>query len=295
VTYLGEVCALGAPLCWAFAVIWFKRTAGASPVAMNVFKNGTALILLTATMGIFGVGLPIGRSGEDWLRLVLSGVLGLAVGDTLFFASLARLGAARIALVDLVYAPTVVALSWLLLGEQLGHSFLLGTAAVLGGVTLASLDPRALVEERPADVRAGVLFGVAGIVGTAVGVILAKPVLEHSNLIEVTWTRLLAGVVAQALWLSAARGWAPVLPVLRPSPLWRTLLPAAVMGTYFSLLLWLGGFKWANASVAAVLNQMATIYILVLARVWLGEPLSARRIAGAGVAIVGAVAIVLGK
>jgi len=79
----------------------------------------------------------------------------------------------------------------------------------------------------------------------------------------------------------------------RPGPLWRTLVPAAFVGTYLSLLFWLGGFKWADASVAAVLNQMATVYLLLFARFVLKEQLRPRQVAGSLLAASGALWIVL--
>jgi drug/metabolite transporter (DMT)-like permease len=58
-------------------------------------------------------------------------------------------------------------------------------------------------------------------------------------------------------------------------------------------LLWLGGFKWAPASVAAVLNQMATVYILVLARIFLKETIRPQQALGALLAAAGALFIIL--
>ena len=60
-------------------------------------------------------------------------------------------------------------------------------------------------------------------------------------------------------------------------------------------MLWLGGFKWGQAAVASVLNQMATVYMLVLARVFLGERLRKRQVVGAIVAAGGALWIVWSK
>ena len=74
---------------------------------------------------------------------------------------------------------------------------------------------------------------------------------------------------------------------------WRTLLPASVLGSYVSMLLWLGGFKWTEASVAAVLNQLTTVFIIILARLFLAEPLSRRRAAGAAVAVMGAIVVLV--
>ncbi|MBA2320059.1 MAG: DMT family transporter [Deltaproteobacteria bacterium] len=294
-TYLGEICALIAPMCWSVAIILYRRSsAHADPGAMTLFKNGFAVVLLTLTLLAAGIPIPSDRSPGDWSRLIVSGILGLAIADTLLFEALRRVGAGRLAIVDTVYAPLVVFLSWMFLGEQLTPIFLVGGAAVVAGVTFANLEKPSAADI--ADRRAigiGIAFGLAAIAGTAVGVVLARPVLQASNLIEVTWTRLTAGVLAQIAWLILNGRRGEILAAYRPAPVWRTLVPAAFVGTYLSLIFWLGGFKWAEASVAAVLNQMATVYIVVLAWFVLGEPISGRRVIGGIVAVAGAWLVVL--
>jgi drug/metabolite transporter (DMT)-like permease len=65
------------------------------------------------------------------------------------------------------------------------------------------------------------------------------------------------------------------------------------LGSYVAMLLWLGGFKWASASIAAVLNQLSSIFTMILARVVLLEPVTPRRALGAAVAVGGAVLILV--
>ena len=294
--YAGEVCALLAPLCWSIAILFYRRSSElASPMAMTLFKNSLAVGLLVLTMLALGERFPTDRSAADWLRLVVSGILGLAVADMCLFEALRRIGAARIAVVDTVYAPTVVILSVLFLGEELTLGLLFGGALVLVGVTVANSRVDSRVDADGGSPLVGTLFGLAAIIGTAVGVILAKPVLERSGLIEVTLTRLVAGVLGQLLFVAVRGGAADAFRAMRPSPVWWTLVPAAVIGTYLSLVFWLGGFKWANASVAAVLNQMATVYVLVLARIVLGETLTRRQAAGAVIAAAGALFVVVSR
>jgi len=81
--------------------------------------------------------------------------------------------------------------------------------------------------------------------------------------------------------------------VLWPSRVWRTLVPASVLGSYVAMLLWLGGFKWASASTASVLNQLSTVFTIVLAWIFLGERLSLRRALGAALAVAGALLVLL--
>ncbi len=161
-------------------------------------------------------------------------------------------------------------------------------------MALASIEKGALGGLNP-ELRRGLFLAWVAISSTATGVVLVKPVLEQGNLIEVTWSRLVFGVAGQVLWM-AYRGQlsGTLRSVLLPS-VWRRMLPATVLGTWFSLLLWLGGFKWAPASVAAVLNQLGTVYLLVLARLFLKEELRLRQAAGAVLAAAGALFIVLTK
>ncbi len=290
--FAGEICALLAPLCWSVAVVLFKRSDAASPMALNLFKNTVAILLLTVTLFAFGIGIPEDRSAWDWARLALSGVLGLSVGDTLIFAALQRVGAGRFALIDTTYAPVIVACSMIFLHEPAGPGFVVGAILVVIGVTVASVEPKSLkVEGDEPFPWAGVLLGFLGIVAMALGVILSKPVLEASSLVEVTWSRMVAGVAGQAVWLTVRGGWRGTLPVFRPSRLWKTMVPAAVIGSYVSMLLWVGGFKWAPASVAAVLNQMSTVYILAMAWLVLKEKLEIRQVVGALLAAVGAAVV----
>lgn len=293
VAHLGEICALLAPLAWSTALVLYKRS-DAPASAINLFKNVFAVALLSLTLLVLGDDVPWDRSWADWGRLVASGLLGLALADTLLFEGLRRVGAARIAIVDTVYAPLVVILSWFVLTETLSPAFLVGAVVVVGGIALATIRPGALRADSRAE-WVGMGYGAAAIACTAVAVVLAKPVLERSGLVEVTWTRLVVGVVGQAVWLRWTGGLRAGLVAFRPAPLWWTLVPAAFVGTYVSMMLWLGGFKWADASAAAVLNQMATVYILVQARYVLGEALRPAQVLGALLAAGGAVWIVLSR
>jgi len=301
---LGEACALAAALTWSVSVVLFKRSEAISAQGMNLFKNVVATVLLLGTLPIIGVSIDWQRSSDDWWSLALSGVLGIAIADTLVFMALRRLGAGLLAVVDCVYAPIIVGLSVALLDESLSIVFGLGAAMVVVGVLTAATDAarkqRQLEKRLDAKLRSrrdtiiGVALGVSGIAAMAVGVILAKRPLEQGDLVEVTLVRLLAGVVAQLVWIMVIPGQRSAFAAFRPSKVWRTLLPASVLGSYVAMLLWLGGFKWALASTASVLNQMSSVFTIVMARVFLSEPLSRARALGAAVAVAGALLALAG-
>ena len=277
--------ALGSAVSWAIAVLFFRKLAHVPAASTNLFKNVVASVLLLLTMAALGVSFSRTRSLLDWLILAGSGVVGLAVADTLFFIGLRRLDASLVAITDCAYAPSVFLMSALFLDESFRIGLLLGAPLVVLGLFLASWQPRG-ARTAPVD-RVGVTCSVLGVITTGVGVVLAKRVLAHSELVEATTVRLLAGT-AVLVGVHAWRGrLGSALVLFKPQRAWRFALPGTFFGTYVSMILWLGGMRLGAASRTAVLNQLAAIFVLIFARL-LGERLPKRRWLGAILAVSGA-------
>ena len=230
-----------------------------------------------------------GTSLTDVWILTISGVLGISLADTLVFTALRKLGASMLSIIDLLYAPTITLLSVAFLHETLSPTFGIGAALIVGGVAAATIQRGT---EVPKDIWPGIAAGIAGIVTMAIGVVIAKPVLDRIPLVEATFLRLIAGVLGQLVWMAVIPRHREALAILKPSRIWVTLLPASILGAYIAMLLWLGGFKYADASLASVLNQMAAVFVLVLAKFFLGETLGPRKTVGAMCAFAGAVVVV---
>ena len=120
--YAGEVFSLCSAVFWALAVVMMKSIGEkVHPVALNLFKNTLGAILIGLTLVIIGEPLinPGFITREDYIRLFISGIIGIGLADILFLHSLNIIGAGISALVDMVYSPFVILFAYLLLGEQL--------------------------------------------------------------------------------------------------------------------------------------------------------------------------------
>ncbi len=299
---LGEALSLASALSWSVAVVLFRRVfageAPVSPFALNLFKNVVAILLMTATLLVLGESVNTARTAEDWIRLIASGVLGIAISDLLFFHALRRLGAGRLTVVECAYAPSVALFGMLMLGEVPTAGDALGAGLVAAGMlVMATGRPspggRGAAGEPEASPIAGALFGLGAMLTVAAAIIVAKPAFESGGLVEVALIRLVSGAVALMLFTLPSRTRRAELAVLRPSPAWRAMIPAAVLGSWLSMLLWVGGFKYTDAATAAVLNQTTTVFTLLLARVMLGEPLTGRRISAVLLGFSGALCVLL--
>jgi drug/metabolite transporter (DMT)-like permease len=278
----GEVYALSCALLWAVAVILFRKSGETiEPVALNLFKGAVGLLLFTVTMLITGEAFaPEGASAADWIVLLASGALGIAIADSIFFASLNRLGAGRSAIVDCLYSPFVVLCSALYLGEPRGPFLLPAMGLMVAAILVGTWNPEKNVAQ-PTERRVlhtGVGLGVLAMLFMAIGIVWAKPVLDRSPPMWATTVRLVGGVLfltVQGLMPRWRRG---VAAVFRPGPHWKVALPAAFIGTYLALFLWILGMTYTQTNTASVLNQSSTVFVLILATIFLREPLTWRRI-----------------
>jgi drug/metabolite transporter (DMT)-like permease len=292
---LGQICALLAALTWATSLVLFKRSGETvSPLALNLFKNVIGIALLALTLAVCGGGLRAiqGYPAADFHILIVSGVLGIALADTLLFHSLNRIGVGILSIVDCLYSPFVIALAALLLSETLALRHYVGGALIVAGVLVSSRH-----EPPPGRTRgqliAGILLGVLAIILVAVGIVIAKPVLEGADfpIFWATTIRMVAGTAALVLMILVSPARRECWAVFRPAAVWKVAIPGAVLGTYLSMIFWVAGFKYTYASLAGILNQTSVIFAMALATFALREPLTPRKVLALGLALSGIVLV----
>jgi drug/metabolite transporter (DMT)-like permease len=241
-------------------------------------------MLLPAIPLLHGLAIPQ-FSALQVAAAVASGALGIGIADTLYFRALNELGAGRMGVLGNFYSPFVIVLSFLFLDERLLPVQFFGFALVSLGVWIAAW-PRGDAAARPAHALRGFAYAMLAIVLMAVSIVLVKRVLEAQPLLWVTGLRMLGALAGMAAiaWLRGES--AQLAPPTVGMP-WRKLAVAAFIGQFLAMVLWLAGYKFTQASVAAILNETASIFILLLAAVWLKEPLTRRALLGVGLTLSG--------
>ncbi|MDD8014385.1 MAG: DMT family transporter [Acidobacteriota bacterium] len=288
VQHLGHVLSVISAVAWAAAVILF-RVSGRSvhPLSLNLFKNAAALVFTLLAAAAVGNALLPDLGWRTYGLFMLSGLLGIAISDTFFFASLNRLGAGLVAVVDCLYSPFIISFSFFFLGERMSASQLLGVALIISAVLTVSLknDSGSLARK---DLCIGVAYGILAMFFVAVGIVMIKPSLPAVPLLWATMIRLAGGTIGLALTVAVHPRRAVILRPLFSLQNWKAMVPASFLGGFISLIFWLGGMKYALASVAAALNQLSTIFIFMLAAVFLDEKASFRRVVAVAAAFAGA-------
>lgn len=280
-------------VAWALALVLFKRSGErVSPIPLNLFKNAVGLVLFIVTLVVTrdGIGNLSEFCIEDIYILVLSGVLGIAVADTIMFFALNRIGVGIISVVDCSYSPLVILASFLILAEELTRYHYVGGGLILAGVLTASRVKPPFGRTR-LQLVVGMAAGVLAIAMMALGIALAKLVLDHFPLVWATTIRLGSGTAVLAVWALASAERKRLWSVFKPSTVWKASLPASILGTYVSLWMWMAGFKYTYASVAALLNQTSVVFALIFAALILKESLGRRKLVAIALALGGAVVV----
>lgn len=308
----GELCSILSALAWAIGLMFYRQLgARLPPLQLNFLKNLLVLgMLLPAIPLVHGLAVPH-FSGVQLAAAIASGVLGIGVADTLYFRALNELGAGRMGILGNFYSPFVIVLSFAFLGERLLPMQLAGFVLVSAGVWVAAW-PRKTLESVARGLSPetaghtlssgrdnrrfnGLAYGLLAVVLMAVSVVLAKRVLEAQPLLWVTGWRMLGAIVGMgAIALVRGEGRAMFGMVgaqAAPHGLggipWGRLALAAFIGQFLAMILWLAGYKFTQASVAAILNETASVFILLLAAVWLKEPLTRRAVLGVALTLGG--------
>jgi drug/metabolite transporter (DMT)-like permease len=287
---LGEFLSILCALLWAFAVICYRKAGDHINVsAMNLFKICLTLILMIPTLYFTDGFTPPELSAGDWSLLLISGFLGIMLADLFYLRALQLIGAGLTGLTGSLYSPFVVLLSFFFLAERLNRWQIMGMALVLIGVLFISYRKKSLTVEHP-PIR-GFVFAALGVFFTALGIVIIKPVTTELPFFWIIFIRTIGGVVTMLLFNALSRQSLNPLAIMRSAGRY-WLLAGALLGQYLSTMVWVAGYKYTSASVASILNETASIFILILGWLILKEPMNARKITGAVISITGVLVVI---
>lgn len=292
-----ELAALGAALCWS--VTGIISTAPSRHLGGVAYTRIRMLIVFVIMLAWT---LPSGGlatiAGAQWPAVVLSGLVGIFIGDTALFSAMARLGPRRTGILFATNAPMTVVITWLVFDESLQWFEAGGCLLVVLGVATAIFHGRAstgahALEATQGRLAAGVALGLLAAFGQAVGALMAKPALmAGADPVAVTTVRV--GVSALALHAAL------LLPItaLRARnamtlDVFLRATAAGVIGMALGMSLLLYAYGNGNAGIAAILSSTAPVMVLPVLWLVTRQRPSAGAFAGALICVAGTALILL--
>jgi drug/metabolite transporter (DMT)-like permease len=266
------------------------------PLQLNFLKGIIAVILLIITIVIRGEFIS-GIPPLPLFLLLLSGIIGIGLGDVAFLAAINALGARRVLLIGTLTPPITAILATIFLQERLNLSAWCGILVTIIGVAW-------VVTERTPDANnnqnkdinllQGISLGLLYAISGGVGAVLSRAAFASAS-VSPLWAALLrlSSAVIFLLgwaWLRTLKGVAFSFDSLNSSrPVGKTIMTAifaSFCGTFLGIWLQQTAIKLTAVGIASTLLQTSPLFVIPLA-IWMGEKVTLRAIAGVFVSIFG--------
>ncbi len=255
---------------------------------VNRLRLAVALLLLmVAHLITRGTLVPLDVTPFHWFWFGLSGIVGFAVGDMLLFKAFVMLGA-RISMLLMALVPVFGTLiAWLFLGETLNPYELVAISIVITGIIWVVAEKKN--GEHPGNhYMIGILCGIGGAIGQAVGLILSKKGLGtdystlSANIIRVF-------VAACLLWLiTLVRGRIPsTINKMNDKKGVLALTGGAFCGPFLGVWLSLVAVQNTYVGIASTLMALPPIFLIPLSHWIFKEKISLGAVIGTIVAVIG--------
>ncbi len=290
--FQGELAALSGAFLWASCSIAFGFLGVTlPPLQLNFLKGAIAIFFIGIAIIIQGK-IPELQSIGVSLFLV-SGILGIGIGDTAFFKALNNLGARRVLLMETLAPPMTALLGIFFLGERLSFGAWNGILLTLIGVAWV-ISERTAVSQGVKNFKEGILWSLLAAFCQAGGVVISRFALLESN-INPLWStlfRLVGGTIIIIILLLIK-----VEPLQKISLSFKfvsIIIITAFGGTFLGILLQQTALKFTEAGIAQTLFATSPLFVLPIAA-GLGEKISMRSIIGVLIAVGGIALLFLAK
>ncbi len=179
--HLGEFISLVVAVFWTVTALFAdKASHRLGSMSANVLRLSMAVVFLGAMLWIsVGRPYPVYASGEAWMWLGLSALVGYVFGDWCLFNCYLSIGA-RFGQLFMTLAPPMAAIAgWMILGETLTWKAGLAMAVTLSGIAISILSRDSGHKVHLTLPLKGVLLGLGAGLGQGVGLVLSKVGMQH--------------------------------------------------------------------------------------------------------------------
>ena len=232
---IGILAALGAAFSWTCACfLWREQTKYLSARQLNLTKNVVALLIFSPALLTFNLQSNL----REFCILLLSGAIGIAIGDSLYIIALRKLGTRRTVATESLSPILANTLGSILISETLPLKTWIGTLIVSASLVSSARQKTTSVNSEISGETSdnGFIYAFSSVLCAVLAAVLSRTVLVSSTLspFQTTEIRLLGAIV---ILLPIVRG--NLISLISKVPVSKRLklLYGAILGTNIGILL----------------------------------------------------------
>lgn len=260
--------ALGAAFCWSCASIIARHPVKEIGSFSFVRIRMVVVFLPMLFYSIISGKLLLLQANQINL-IILSGLIGIFLGDSCLFFCLKNLGPRKAQLLFCLHAPFTAILASFFFNDLWTWQLVYGTFFVCSGIILAiSFGKKEIVNTdlTPKKIRVSIILGIIAAMSQAVGILLLKPIFLDETADIFTISTLRVGIAALALVCVRI---SPKFKARKPLTL-KIFSKTAINGILaigIGMTLVVFALKKGNAGIVATLS--ATTPVIILPLLWL--------------------------
>lgn len=289
--YTGELAALATAFFWTITAMAFEvGSKNIGSLAVNMIRLVLAFIFLSVFNLIArGLVFPTDAGMHAWVWLSVSGLIGFVFGDYFLFRAYASISA-RVAMLLMTLVPPITAvIGWAILGESMTFLEVTGMVLTLSGIALTIFSRggesgRKLKLSYPLK---GVLFGLGGALGQAVGLVLSKYGMGDYHAFAATQIRIVAGMIGFAVIILVLKKGYLIKNAFKSRPGMIGTGIGSVFGPFLGVSFSLLAVKYASTGVASTIMSIVPILIIPPAILFFKQKVSWLEVVGACVSVIG--------
>jgi len=289
--YSGELAALGAAYCWSWTAIFF--TAAGTRIgsfSVNVIRLAIAIMLLgTTTILLMGTNVTGWFSGGSVPILILSGVIGLALGDAALFRSLLLIGPRKTMLIFASSPIITTIIGWVFLKENLSPQSWIAIAVTIAGIAFVISERSGTgFKIKPGNTIIGIWIALLAALGQSIGLILSKlGMADQVDPLPATLLRIISGMAVLFAYMIVSKKTKLVAKSLVNGKAMLFVLGGSIFGPFAGVWLSVVAVRYTETGIASTLMSLVPIMILPAAIVIYKERLTMRTIIGTLIAVAG--------
>lgn len=286
--FLGELAAMSAALLWSVnAVVLTEAVNKVGSFNVNIGRLFFASIFLLFTILLFSLSFNI--YWQQYFYLILSGIIGLVIGDYGMLKSYEIIGP-RLGMLLMAFVPSIsVVLAYFFLDEVLEFSQIIGIIITSFGLALVILQKKAVTEKFHFTLKGG-FYGILAAAGQAVGLVYAKEAFNFGELNEFV-AAFIRIVFSLALLLILGRifGFSknPIRVFKNDKKGLKLIIWGAILGPYLGITSSLIAVANTHVGIASTLMATVPLLMLPISIFYYKEKLSLFSIVGTIIAVTG--------
>lgn len=243
-------------------------------ITTNQLRILMATVVLWGLVFVYGDWRIFADSHLFWLS-VLSGFIGITLGDTALYKGIKELGGRRMGAIFSLASPFTVIIAFLYLGEMLSLYEYLGCLTVTIGIIIVILgrdkqtDTPSTMENVTAHWKTGVFWAIIAALGQAIAVIMIRVGMSETDvdIWSFSAVRMTAALVFMVLFGLVLRRYANPVPL---NPITVKYLCgvafSSICGLVGGMTLVIFALSGADAGIIATLSSMSPAFTLPI--VW---------------------------